>query len=199
MNMTIEQVTYFRCPQCRTEHTTLKAAEECLAQGFESHIKVGDIVVGNRKYGWVEGDDPQWIYDQTNDIKKTGSHLEFGYRFWFVAVAVLPDFTEDKSRQHYPVIHYVTRAMRDQGRHASFSIYYGRGFYKDGGYYTGGPLPILPEKPKENYDAFHPPIKSVPARIRREAAELIEAKECGCSFKNEHKLIGWETLNTVKS
>ena len=189
----VEKVCRFRCSFCTSEYDDRAAALECFARGFESHIKIGDILVGNRKYGWVEGDAPHWIYDHTNDCKKDKSHLSFGYRFYFVAVAITHDEREgDKNyRLHYPIIHYVTNAMRDQGRHSTFSLWYGRHYYKDDGCYSGGPLPVLPEKPKNNSQAFKPRIQDVPKRVREEAAELLENKKCSCAFAQEHQAVGW--------
>lgn len=189
----VDTIVRFRCSFCESEYDSEEEARKCLAAGFECHVKVGDIIVGGRKYGWVEGDAPHWIYDFTDDRKKTGSHLQFGYRFYHVAVAITRDMWEGKKnyRLHFPIVHYVTLAMKEQGRHSQFKLYYARWIMEGKSWRFSG-LPVLPrEKPENNNSPFHPEISKVPAKVRREAAGLLELKKCPCGFNNEHETIGW--------
>lgn len=190
----IARVVRYRCGFCESEYDTHQEAAQCAALGFECHIKVGDIIVGSRKYAWCEGDAPHWIYDKTDDTKTQG-HLARGFRFYFVAVAVTRDVLPKggDARLHYPVIHYVTNAMRDQGRHSDFKVYHGRHHFCNGEWRVG-PLPVLPKKPKNNYGAFKPEISRIPKRVREEAAKILKTKACpaSCTFVGEHRLIGWK-------
>lgn len=178
----VERIERYLCAFCGSEYDSLKEAKRCFATGFRCHVDVGDIIVGNRKYGWVEGDAPHWIYDHTDDRKKDGHHLSFGYRFYFVCVAITQDDHDGRKqpRLHCPIIHYITLAMKNQGGHASFGLYWRWDSHE------------LAEKPENNYGAFKPPRGKIPRRVRMEAAELLKTKVCLCGFEGAHTVIGFK-------
>jgi len=109
MNKEILIKTTYTCPICNGTYNTKKAAEECLAKGFEPRFKVGDIVFARAGFGWYDGK-KSWVSNP--DVQKNPQHgncsgscctFQFYYVITFIDI--------DEGNSHRPRYHLFTNAM----------------------------------------------------------------------------------------